>query len=1062
MKSKNTRRPHDSSRAKSSQEKPLPWKQMLLGVSLVFLTGVMFLMQNLGSYFQGSIVGQPTTLLSGYTCPVSDQAFAVSPVPDLFSYTKGNTEANRKEILRINKKNHGLTAWYSYDKGFNEAAKAKLIDIMAYETNPNQWLSRIYEEIKNDGSPHGSVDFVTKWLSPDNHNLKTVFPYDRGLVVTAESGHAGYGNYVSVCTDVVTSNGNKMRILYNVAHMNALSVSEGQTITAGTELGPIGSTGNSTTPHAHITIHPDLVWNASYRTMYNAGYNFYYSTTAAETLVKTIDPIAIMLNPSLAYSVVSDSAKAQALFSNPTQYIASLGSALAFDGNVADLSSASLIDEPAPRFEDFKISVVTDSAKVDEWITVTVEAIDQNGEAYPAFSENIDVVLSTTTAQFDNVQAMSGGSTTFKVTDSVPGELIIQVGNSGTITEEKKVSFLDRLKYLEVTAPQKTTVGKTLAVVLRPIGTRGGVVMDNVSVASTVFPQIQTDQTFTIASGRGEYAFSPKKEGVYELRFTADGGIQEKIFIAVEKPVVDVVEEPVVVDEKLVASTEDEIEVPQDTEEDVNDEEEGTEETGETEDKIEESDEDLREDEAEEGPNDKVQGPEESDKINEIEVPSSDGSGQNDIEFLTGTEYRTYEIDGMTTMVFNDANVTSEFPVEMKFTVPTGTETVSIFTGLNDRNFPATGELKLSKYTPGQESIRYYPKYVPEDTYKKVVAYKGGAVLAEKVFTWSPASLHVFTDVVEGVTDDEVLEAVQLLKTAEVVKGNPDGSYGVETPINRAATATILIRAFYADVDLNTLSVPSIDFDDVPLDAWYASAIWFASQDVYQSEVKPVIIKGYQGNANPDGNVKIEEFVTMLLRLLEVQIPETEPWYEGSISKAIELGLMTEAERSFIDQPLSRGLVARIMVKAMKVAEELIEEGALDAEIEEDSVEDVVDEVILEFDTEVAPAEESEEVADATGGPEEENLVVESDIPESVSNLTGIYDDDKLKLAWESQYAGPFSIYRETVGGNGEIFIGNTGGKSFVDVSASEGKSYYYRVEYEAVASKRGEVLVEL
>ena len=81
-----------------------------------------------------------------------------------------------------------------------------------------------------------------------------------------------------------------------------------------------------------------------------------------------------------------------------------------------------------------------------------------------------------------------------------------------------------------------------------------------------------------------------------------------------------------------------------------------------------------------------------------------------------------------------------------------------------------------------------------------------------------------------------------------------------------------------------------------------------------------MIIKGYQGKANPDGNVKIEEFVTMVLRVLEVDVPTTEPWFEGYMAKAIELGLITEAERSLIDQPLSRGLVSRIMVKALEVA----------------------------------------------------------------------------------------------------------------------------------------------
>lgn len=997
---------------------PLPWKGIFLVIGLVFLTGVMYLVQSMGDYFMGSIVGQPSTLLSGYSCPTSDRAFAVSPVPQLFSYTKGNTEANRKEMLRINKKNHGLTAWYSYSRAFNEAGKAKLIDILAYETDPNQWVSRIYEEIKNDSSPHGSVDFVTKWLSPDNINLPTVFPYDNGLVVKAESGHSGYGNYASICTDVVAANGQKMRILYSIAHLSRLDLAEGQTVTAGTQIGLIGSTGNSTTPHAHITIQPDMIWDSNYRNLYNAGYNFYYSTSAAETLVKTIDPVAVMLNPNLAYSIVSDDGRRQALFANPAQYVASLGS-VAFEGDLSQLGGASIFDTPAPRFDDFRISTTTSAVKVDEWIDVTVEALDQYGEVYSAYSENIDVVLSSSTASFDKVNRLSGGVTNFRVTDTVPGEVIIQVGNKGSIAEEKKVTFNDRLQYLEVTAPQKMTAGNSLAVVLRPIGMRGDVIVDQVTVASTVFPAVQSTQQLSIAGGRGEYTFSPTEEGIYELRFSTDTGIQEKVFITVESPVVD---EVALVEEETAS-----VDSPRESSD------EGTEGSN---DQLSEFSESGN---SEENPKEEVT------KTPELSENNTQ-TGNTTITFLEGDEYRIYDIDGMTTMVFNDANVVGEFPVEMRFTVPQGTEAVSIFTGLNDRNFPDTGELKLTKYTPGQEFIRYYPKYVAEDSYKKVVAYKNGAVLQEKVFTWSPASLHVFTDVIDGVTDSEIYQAVSLLKEAGVVKGNPDGSYGVDTPINRAATATILIRAFYADVNLDALAVTATPFSDVSASAWYASAIWFASQDSYEGESKPVILKGYQGKANPDGNVKIEEFVTMILRLLEVKVPETTPWYEGAIAKAIELGLMSESERQYIDQPLSRGLVARIMVKAMEVAQDLAEQGHLDAEVQEENS-------VLEE----AP---STVVEDVSASPEVPVVTDPAPVSVEVNGLTAFALDGKLKLEWQSSYTGPFKLYRQEFQSSDEIFLGNSNGLNFTDVSVEKGKMYYYRVGVDGGSTALAEVLV--
>src|SRR5690606_26211140 len=223
-------------------EKPFPWKQILIGVGLFFLTGLVYLMQQYSAFFSGSILGAPKYVLEGYSCPQASFAFEVSPVPNLFSYSKGNAEANRKEMLRINKKNHGLTAWFTYDMGFNESLKAQLIDTITYEKNPDQYLAKIYNTIKDHKSLHGAGDFVTKWLAPDNINMPTVFPYAAGVVVEAQE-KSGYGNMVSVCSDLVDPSGKKLRVLYTVAHLNSITVTPGQSLKAGDELGKIGTTG---------------------------------------------------------------------------------------------------------------------------------------------------------------------------------------------------------------------------------------------------------------------------------------------------------------------------------------------------------------------------------------------------------------------------------------------------------------------------------------------------------------------------------------------------------------------------------------------------------------------------------------------------------------------------------------------------------------------------------------------------------------------------------------------------------------------------------------------------
>ncbi|MGE3341782.1 MAG: peptidoglycan DD-metalloendopeptidase family protein [Candidatus Altimarinota bacterium] len=1051
-----------------SFEKPFPWKQILIGVGLVFLTGLVYLMQQYSAFFAGSIVGTPKYVLDGYSCPPSSFAFDVSPIPALFSYTKGNAEANRKEMARINKKNHGLTAWFTYDMGFNEGLKAKLIDAITYEKNPDQYVATIYNAISGHKTLHGAGDFVTKWLAPDNINMPTVFPYTAGTVVEAQV-KSGYGNMVSVCTDLVNGS-QKLRVLYTVAHLDSISVTPGQVLKAGDEIGKIGTTGSSTTPHAHVSIHPDLVWVPNYSQVYNAGYKSYYPTSVSEILVKMIDPISVMLNPEIAYSIVLNDQKRQQVFNNASQYVASVSNSnVAFDGGLLIDGSASIITPPAEAqkvFTDFRITPDLNQAKAGNSVNVIVEAIDQDGNLFSGFSESIDVVLSSSTAQFSGVKALQNGRTTFQISDPNPGEVVIQVSNKGTISEEKKVVFTDYLKFLEITAPQKTTVNTNVAVGIRPVGTKGGVVTDALNVSVTVFPSIVGDSSVLLSNGRGEYLFKADKEGIYELAFRTEG-VSEKVQISVQKT-------------EALVSTETIVEV------------EGTEGTNGT-----EGTEDA---EGAEGTND-AGGTEGEDETSETEsdnetshsgvegeVSPCNGSGgcvdegakpsaAPPIVLLEGANYRIYEIDGMTTIVFNDKDVTTEYPVEMKFDVPDGTEAVSIFSGLNDRNFPDTGELKLSKYTPGQKTVRYYPKYVPEDTYKKIVTYKAGVETSSKIFTWSPASVHAFTDVVDGVTDPEIYKAVKQLKLAGVVKGNPDGSYGVETPINRASTATLLIRAFYSDVNLDALQVSSLAFKDVPKTAWYASAIWFASQAEYKGESKPVIIKGFDGKANPDGNVKLEEFVTMLLRLLEIPTETTEPWYEGAIAKSIQLGFISEAERKYIDKPLERGLVARIMVKAL----ESLQNGSLEQYQVRKGVEGVEGTNGTNGTEGMEGTEGTEEGAGLTGsgqapGTEDLDALGFEVEAEEVDGTGGLEEDEAevlaardikyefsgsgLSLSWESDFSGTFTIYRETVGGNGEIVIGTTGGTAFSDVSAKAGKQYYYRIGFPGV--KKAEILVNL
>jgi len=72
-----------------------------------------------------------------------------------------------------------------------------------------------------------------------------------GVVVAANPGTIGYGNFVIVAHDSHT--------LTLYGHLEAIGVKPGDTVTAGQVIGLMGSTGNSTGPHLHFEVRIDGV-----------------------------------------------------------------------------------------------------------------------------------------------------------------------------------------------------------------------------------------------------------------------------------------------------------------------------------------------------------------------------------------------------------------------------------------------------------------------------------------------------------------------------------------------------------------------------------------------------------------------------------------------------------------------------------------------------------------------------------------------------------------------------------------------------------------------------------
>lgn len=92
------------------------------------------------------------------------------------------------------------------------------------------------------GSMHKGIDIARP-------TTRAIFAADHGVVESVALNDGGYGN------KVVINHNNGMRTLY--AHLSSIDVKSGQTVEKGTEIGIMGTTGNSTGIHLHFEVHLD-------------------------------------------------------------------------------------------------------------------------------------------------------------------------------------------------------------------------------------------------------------------------------------------------------------------------------------------------------------------------------------------------------------------------------------------------------------------------------------------------------------------------------------------------------------------------------------------------------------------------------------------------------------------------------------------------------------------------------------------------------------------------------------------------------------------------------------
>ncbi len=180
----------------------------------------------------------------------------------------------------------------------------------------------------------------------------------------------------------------------------------------------------------------------------------------------------------------------------------------------------------------------------------------------------------------------------------------------------------------------------------------------------------------------------------------------------------------------------------------------------------------------------------------------------------------------------------------------------------------------------------------------------------------------VFPDVAE---DNLFRESIEELVRAQVISGNPDGTFRPNDNVNRAAMLKMLYLAQGKKPD--ALSVRC--FPDVAIDSWYEPFVCDAAARRY--------VKGYtDGMFRPDSPVNRVEALKMIMMVFDIPLEEINDsnreivnfgdvsvaaWYTTYLLTAYDTNILPfpgqEGGRFFPDRPLTRGEAAAIIYNAL-------------------------------------------------------------------------------------------------------------------------------------------------
>ncbi|MDD3897240.1 MAG: S-layer homology domain-containing protein [Candidatus Peribacteraceae bacterium] len=188
--------------------------------------------------------------------------------------------------------------------------------------------------------------------------------------------------------------------------------------------------------------------------------------------------------------------------------------------------------------------------------------------------------------------------------------------------------------------------------------------------------------------------------------------------------------------------------------------------------------------------------------------------------------------------------------------------------------------------------------------------FTGTAFAQNTVFSSEP-----FTDVPANSMD---YQAIEYLRTKNVVRGYIDGTFKPDTRINRAEFVEFIINPLILDTnDMGDCvrtnisdAATNVFFSDVSKDAWYAENICFAKTKQ--------IIDGYpDGTFRPGAPINFVEAAKIISNVFTLNLANYQAgefWYRAYVQSLSDLRAIPTSIRNF-GQMITRGEMAQIVYR---------------------------------------------------------------------------------------------------------------------------------------------------